>query len=60
MKQILVAMVIGFVFCGCTRFCGGLAGGAVGTSAGYELNAHQQMEKLDDDLKAWAHRPKGI
>ena len=32
-------------------FLGGAAVGALGTSAGYEINAHSQMNKLEDDYK---------
>jgi hypothetical protein len=38
---------------GCSpAFWGGAAGGAVGTGAGYEINANQQMKKLEEDFKA--------
>jgi hypothetical protein len=33
-------------------FLGGAALGAAGTGAGYEINAHQQMERLEADYKA--------
>lgn len=52
MKKILLAVVVGCTLCGCSNFWGGMAGGAVGTGAGYELNAREQMKKLDDDLKS--------
>jgi hypothetical protein len=32
-------------------FLGGAAVGALGTSAGYEINAHSQMNKLEADYK---------
>ncbi|MGE5307276.1 MAG: hypothetical protein ACM3TN_28555 [Alphaproteobacteria bacterium] len=35
---------------GCA-FLGGAAVGALGTSAGYEINAHSQMNQLEDDYK---------
>jgi hypothetical protein len=35
---------------GCA-FLGGAAVGALGTSAGYEINAHSKMDQLDDDYK---------
>jgi hypothetical protein len=30
---------------------GGAAVGALGTSAGYEINAHSKMNQLEDDYK---------
>ncbi|MFH0954213.1 MAG: hypothetical protein V1873_07780 [Verrucomicrobiota bacterium] len=52
MRNILLAMVLGILLSGCCGgFWRGAAGGAVGTSAVYELEAHHQMERLDDDLK---------
>jgi osmotically-inducible protein OsmY len=35
---------------GCA-FVGGAATGALATSAGYEINAKRQMDKLEDDYK---------
>lgn len=35
---------------GCA-FLGGAATGALATGAGYEINAKQQMDKLEDDYK---------
>lgn len=55
MMKILVAalMIGGFALGGCSgAFWGGAATGAVATGAGYEINAHQQMEKLEDDYRA--------
>ena len=38
---------------GCSpEFWGGGATGAVGTGAGYELRANQQMKQIEDDLQA--------
>lgn len=52
MKHIPLAMALGILLSGCCgTFWRGAAGGAVGTSAGYELKARQQMQRLDDDLK---------
>jgi len=50
-KNILMAVTVAVLMCGCGNFWGGMAGGAVGAGAGYELSARQQMEKLDTDLK---------
>lgn len=47
----LAAAMLAILLSGCSNFWGGLAGGAAGTSAGYELRARQQMNKLDEDLK---------
>lgn len=44
-------MLIGFSQSGC-MFLGGAAVGAAGTGAAYEINAHQQMERLEADYKA--------
>jgi len=35
---------------GCA-FLGGAAVGSLATGAGYEMNAHSQMNKLEDDYK---------
>lgn len=52
MKKFMIALALGWALCGCSKFAGGLAGGAAGAGAGYEYNAHRQLEKLDDDLKS--------
>lgn len=49
---ILAAAAMAALLCGCGSFWGGMAGGAVGTGAGYEMSARQQMKELDADLKA--------
>ena len=53
MKNIMLALVllIGVSQSGCA-FLGGAALGALGTSAGYEINAKSKMDKLEDDYKA--------
>lgn len=48
----LTAAMLIILVSGCSNLWGGVAGGAIGTSAGYELRARQQMKKLDEDLKA--------
>lgn len=52
MKKLMVALVllIGVSQSGCA-FLGGAAVGALGTSAGYEINAYSKMEQLEDDYK---------
>jgi hypothetical protein len=52
MKRILAISALGLITCGCTKFWGGAATGAVGTGAAYEINARKQLDKLDADLKA--------
>jgi hypothetical protein len=53
MKNILLALalLIGVSQSGCA-FLGGAALGALGTSAGYEINAKSKMDQLEDDYKA--------
>ncbi len=53
MKKLMLVLVLmmGLGQGGC-EFIGGAAVGALGTSAGYEINAHSQMSKLEDDYKA--------
>lgn len=52
MNKILLVLVflIGVSQSGCA-FLGGAAVGAIGTSAGYEINAHSKMNDLEDDYK---------
>jgi len=53
MKKILLVLVllIGVSQSGCA-FLGGAAVGSLATGAGYEINAHSQMNKLEADYKA--------
>ncbi len=53
MKKLMLVLVllIGVSQSGCA-FLGGAAVGGLATGAGYEINAHSQMNKLDDDYKA--------
>ena len=53
MKKLMSVLVLMVALgqSGCA-FLGGAAVGALGTSAGYEINAHSQMSKLEDDYKA--------
>ena len=52
MKKIMLALVllIGLGQSGCA-FLGGAAVGALGTSAGYEINANSKMNQIEDDYK---------
>jgi hypothetical protein len=53
MKQLMLALVflVGVSQSGCA-FLGGAALGALGTSAGYEINSKSKMDQLEDDYKA--------
>ena len=53
MKKIMLVLVllIGLGQSGCA-FLGGAAVGALGTSAGYEINAHSKMDQLESDYKS--------
>ena len=53
MKKLMLALVlmVGVGQSGCA-FLGGAALGALGTSAGYEVNAKSKMDQLEDDYKA--------
>jgi hypothetical protein len=53
MKRLLLALVLMVAVgqSGCA-FLGGAAVGALGTSAGYEINARSKMNQLEDDYKA--------
>jgi hypothetical protein len=53
MKKLMLVLVLMVALgqWGC-EFLGGAAVGALGTSAGYEINAHSKMNQLEDDYKA--------
>jgi hypothetical protein len=53
MKNLMLVFVLMMALSqsGCA-FLGGAALGALGTSAGYELNAKSKMDQLEDDYKA--------
>ena len=53
MKKLMLvfALMIALGQSGCA-FLGGAAVGALGTSAGYEINARSKMNQLEDDYKA--------
>ena len=48
--MLTVVLLIGLAQSGCAFF-GGASLGAAGTGAAYEYNAHNQMNKLEDDSK---------
>jgi hypothetical protein len=52
MKKIILALtlLIGLSQSGCA-FLGGAALGTLATGAGYEINNHSQMDKLDADYR---------
>ena len=52
MKNIILALtlLVGLSQSGCA-FLGGAALGTLATGAGYEINAHSQMDKLDADYR---------
>ena len=54
MKKLLLllgVLLIGVSQSGC-MLLGGAALGAIGTSAGYEINANSKMDQLESDYKA--------
>jgi len=53
MKKVMLALAFLIVLgqSGCA-FLGGAAVGALGTSAGYEINAHSKMEQIESEYKA--------
>ena len=53
MERVILALAFLMVLgqSGCA-FLGGAALGALGTSAGYEINAKSKMDQLEDDYKA--------
>ncbi len=53
MKKVMLALAFLMVLgqSGCA-FLGGAAVGALGTSAGYEINAKSKMDQLENDYKA--------
>jgi hypothetical protein len=53
MKKLMLVLVLMVALgqSGCA-FLGGAAVGALGTSGGYEYNAHSKMNQLEDDYKA--------
>jgi hypothetical protein len=54
MKKIILGVLLAsFTQWGCSpQFWGGAAAGVLGTGAGYEYNAHRQLDKVEDDYKS--------
>ena len=51
MKALAMLLLLGnLVLTGC-EFVAGAATGALATGAGYEINAHRQMDRLEDDYR---------
>jgi hypothetical protein len=50
-SMMVLVMLVALAQSGC-MFLGGAALGAAGTGAAYEINAHQQLERLEADYKA--------
>jgi hypothetical protein len=50
-SMLVLVLLIGVSQSGCA-FLGGAAVGSLATGAGYEVNAHSQMGKLENDYKA--------
>jgi hypothetical protein len=49
--MLVLALMVALGQSGCA-FLGGAAVGALGTSAGYEINAKSKMDQLEDDYRA--------
>jgi hypothetical protein len=49
--MLVLALMVALGQSGCS-FLGGAALGALGTSAGYEINAKSKMDQLEDDYRA--------
>ena len=49
--MLVLVLMVALGQSGCA-FLGGAALGALGTSAGYEINAKSKMDQLEDDYKA--------
>jgi hypothetical protein len=51
MKRLLILLMLATVSQWGCAFLGGAAVGSLATGAGYEINAKQQMDRLEDDYK---------
>ena len=49
-KYLPILLLVGLSQSGCA-FLGGAAVGGLATSAGYEINAKSQMDRLEDDYR---------
>ena len=50
--QGLLVLLLGITLMGCSgAFWGGAGAGALGTGAGYEIQAERQMDQLNEDLR---------
>jgi hypothetical protein len=51
MKKVLILLMLVMLTQQGCAFLGGAAVGTLATGAGYEINAKQQMDRLEDDYK---------
>jgi hypothetical protein len=51
MKKVLILLMLVILTQQGCAFLGGAAVGTLATGAGYEINAKQQMDRLEDDYK---------
>jgi hypothetical protein len=51
MKKLLALLMLATMSQWGCAFLGGAAVGSLATGAGYEINAKQQMDKLEDDFR---------
>jgi len=52
MKKMFALLILASLTQWGCQFLGGAATGALATGAGYEYQAHRQMERLEDDLRS--------
>lgn len=51
MKKLVILLLLAAISQSGCAFLGGAATGALVTGAGYEINAKQQMDRLDEDFR---------
>ena len=51
MKKLVILLLLAAINQSGCAFLGGAATGALVTGAGYEINAKQQMDRLDEDFR---------
>jgi hypothetical protein len=51
MKKLMILLLLTAISQSGCAFLGGAATGALVTGAGYEINAKQQMDRLDEDFR---------